>query len=86
MISPYHGSYEILLKCPVIDNLKCDSVQGPPGPGGLPGEMGKTGPPVSRDRDIADGLHVISNALHQYKVRTSLIVTHYLCCAALIVL
>lgn len=28
-------------------SLKCDFVQGPPGPGGLPGEMGKAGPLVS---------------------------------------
>lgn len=31
-----------------IKHLTCDFAQGPPGPGGLLGEMGKSGPPVSR--------------------------------------
>lgn len=29
--------------------MKCDFEQGPPGPGGLSGEVGKVGPIVSRD-------------------------------------
>lgn len=38
-----HASDLILVKI----SLKCDFVQGPPGPGGLLGEMGKAGPLVS---------------------------------------
>lgn len=33
----------------ILNGLKCE--QGPPGPGGLPGELGKAGPPVSRGRE-----------------------------------
>lgn len=36
----------LAVKC--IEHLTCEFSQGPPGPGGLLGEMGKSGPPVSR--------------------------------------
>lgn len=32
--------------------MKCTFKQGPPGPGGLLGELGKVGPPVSKKQEF----------------------------------
>lgn len=44
--------YYIYQSCVSIEYMNCDFVQGPPGPGGLPGEVGKAGSSVSRDKTI----------------------------------
>ena len=47
----HHNQYFFHYQCcESIKYLKCVFVQGPPGPGGLLGEVGKVGPHVSRVR------------------------------------
>lgn len=49
--------------------------QGPPGPGGLPGEQGKVGPPVSDSSDWSLGFSLlfVNNVNKQHQVVLSFV-------------